>query len=50
MEVYALFLLGGWKKHELSVDIVPLFETIDDLSNAAVIMKKLYSNRLTGNT
>ncbi|HEX5149814.1 MAG TPA: phosphoenolpyruvate carboxylase [Parafilimonas sp.] len=44
MEVYALFLLGGWKKQELTVDIVPLFETIDDLSNAAIIMKKLYSN------
>ncbi|MBV9963945.1 MAG: phosphoenolpyruvate carboxylase [Parafilimonas sp.] len=43
IEVYALFLLGGWKKEELTVDIVPLFETIDDLTNASAIMKKLYS-------
>ncbi len=46
IEVYALFLLGGWKKQELSVDIVPLFETIDDLANASAIMKKLYSNKI----
>ena len=44
MEVYGLFLLGGWKKEELNVDIVPLFETIDDLKGAAAIMKKLYTN------
>jgi phosphoenolpyruvate carboxylase len=44
MEVYGLFLLGGWKKEELNVDIVPLFETIDDLKGAAEIMKKLYTN------
>jgi phosphoenolpyruvate carboxylase len=45
IEVYALFLLGGWKKEELVVDIVPLFETIDDLENASAIMKKLYTNK-----
>jgi phosphoenolpyruvate carboxylase len=44
MEVYGLFLLAGWKKEELNVDIVPLFETIDDLKGAASIMRKLYSN------
>src|SRR5436190_7767008 len=44
MEVYGLFLLGGWKKEELNIDIVPLFETIDDLKGAASIMKKLYTN------
>src|SRR4029079_6095515 len=44
MEVYGLFLLGGWKKEELNIDIVPLFETIDDLKGAAEIMKKLYTN------
>ena len=44
MEVYGLFLLGGWQKEELNVDIVPLFETIDDLKGAASIMKKLYTN------
>ena len=45
IEVYALFLLDGWKKEALTVDIVPLFETIDDLANASAIMKKLYSNK-----
>ncbi len=44
LEVYALFLFGGWKKEELAVDIVPLFETVDDLQNAAGIMKALYEN------
>ena len=44
MEVYGLFLLGGWKKEELNIDIVPLFETIDDLKGAASIMRKLYNN------
>jgi phosphoenolpyruvate carboxylase len=44
LEVFGLFLLGGWKKDELTVDIVPLFETIDDLQSAAEIMKTLYEN------
>ncbi|HEX7844390.1 MAG TPA: phosphoenolpyruvate carboxylase, partial [Chitinophagaceae bacterium] len=44
MEVFGLFLLGGWKKEEMNIDIVPLFETIDDLESAAAVMKKLYSN------
>lgn len=46
IEVYALFLLTGYKKTEIAVDIVPLFETIDDLQHAAAIMKKLYSNKI----
>jgi phosphoenolpyruvate carboxylase len=44
MEVYGLFLLGGWKKEEMTIDIVPLFETIDDLQGAEEIMKTLYTN------
>lgn len=44
MEVYGLFILAGWKKEELNIDIVPLFETIDDLQNAASILDTLYSN------
>jgi phosphoenolpyruvate carboxylase len=44
MEVYGLFLLSGWKKEELNVDIVPLFETIDDLTRASQIMKQLYEH------
>ena len=43
-EVYGLFLLSGWKKEKLTVDIVPLFETIEDLKHAANIMKQLYQN------
>jgi phosphoenolpyruvate carboxylase len=44
MEVYALFLLGGWKKDNISLDIVPLFETVDDLHHAAGVMSTLYRN------
>lgn len=43
IEVYGLFLMSGWKKEELAVDIVPLFETIDDLKQAAAIMEELYT-------
>ncbi|SFE77692.1 Phosphoenolpyruvate carboxylase, type 1 [Chitinophaga sp. CF118] len=44
MEVYGLFLLSGWKKEEMSIDIVPLFETIDDLRQAGAVMHSLYNN------
>ncbi|MEP6948284.1 MAG: phosphoenolpyruvate carboxylase [Ginsengibacter sp.] len=44
LEVYGLFILAGWKKEELKIDIVPLFETIDDLQNAASILDTLYRN------
>jgi phosphoenolpyruvate carboxylase len=44
LEVYALFLMNGWKKESLSVDIIPLFETIDDLKKAPSIMRGLYEN------
>lgn len=43
MEVYGLLLLGGFTSNDMPVDIVPLFETIDDLQNAGAIMEKLYS-------
>ncbi len=46
MEVYGLFLLGGWKAKEMTVDIVPLFETIEDLQNASEVMKELYENKV----
>ena len=45
IEVFGLFLLGGWKKEALTIDIVPLFETVDDLEHAAAIMQQLYSSR-----
>lgn len=44
MEVYGLFLLAGWEKEELNIDIVPLFETIDDLQHAAEVMRTLYTH------
>ena len=44
MEVYGLFLLNGWKKEEMNIDIVPLFETVDDLQHSAGVMKTLYTN------
>jgi phosphoenolpyruvate carboxylase len=43
-EVLGLFLLCGWKKEELSIEVVPLFETVDDMQQAATIMKTLYEN------
>ncbi|MGH2566504.1 MAG: phosphoenolpyruvate carboxylase, partial [Ginsengibacter sp.] len=45
LEVYGLFILCGWKKEELNVDIVPLIETIDDLKNASKLVKALYENK-----
>jgi phosphoenolpyruvate carboxylase len=46
LEVYALFRFSGWQPEELSVDIVPLFETIEDLRNAGDVMMDLYRNKL----
>ena len=43
-EVLGMFLIAGWEKETLTVDIIPLFETIDDLKNAAEIMQTLYTN------
>jgi len=42
METFALFRLSNWENP--TVDIIPLFESVDDLQNADVIMEKLYSN------
>ncbi|WEK35790.1 MAG: phosphoenolpyruvate carboxylase [Candidatus Pseudobacter hemicellulosilyticus] len=44
IEVFGLFSLCGWNKESLTIDIVPLFETIDDLRGAAGIMETLYTN------
>lgn len=41
MEAYSLFGLCGWENP--SVDIVPLFESVDDLENADKVMEQLYS-------
>jgi phosphoenolpyruvate carboxylase len=42
METFSMFSLINWK--DPSVDIIPLFESVEDLQNADVIMQKLYSN------
>lgn len=39
----ALFSLAGWPLKELTVDLIPLFETIDDLKNAAPTMSTLFN-------
>ncbi|MGC8749345.1 phosphoenolpyruvate carboxylase [Hydrotalea sp.] len=46
MEVFGMFLMMGWPKEKMSIDIVPLFETIDDLQNAAHIMETLYQHNV----
>jgi len=43
MEVFAMLKLTAFQ-NDLTVDIVPLFETVDDLMHAAEVMEKLYSN------
>lgn len=41
-----LFLWRGWKEESLTIDFVPLFETVDDLSRAADVMRSLYANEV----
>ncbi len=42
LETFLMFKLCGWQNP--TVDIIPLFEVIDDLKNASKIMKELYSD------
>ncbi|MEY3873387.1 MAG: hypothetical protein RL363_108, partial [Bacteroidota bacterium] len=46
IELYALFRLCGADEYISKVDIVPLFETIDDLNTSETIMDTLYTNTL----
>jgi phosphoenolpyruvate carboxylase len=43
METFAMFNLCGFK-HNITADIIPLFETINDLTNAESVMNTLYAN------
>ena len=43
MEVYALLRICGWERSRMMIDIVPLFETIDDLDQAESTMELLYT-------
>lgn len=44
LQLINLFLWSGWKKDELSVDFVPLFETVQDLALAGPVMETLYKH------
>ena len=43
MQTFAMLNLCGFSK-PLPVDIIPLFETVEDLQNAETIMRTVYSN------
>jgi phosphoenolpyruvate carboxylase len=44
LQLIELFLWNDWEADELTIDFVPLFETVNDLSGAAEIMEVLYSH------
>lgn len=44
MNVMELFALAGISDDDITIDIVPLFETIEDLKQAPRIMRKLYED------
>jgi phosphoenolpyruvate carboxylase len=44
LEIYGLFIMCGWKKEEMKVDIVPLIEMVEDLKNAAETLTTLFQN------
>ncbi len=43
LEIFTLFKLCNWENP--SVDIVPLFESVDDLQHADTIMEQLYTHK-----
>ena len=43
LEVWLLAQCAGWSHSSLTLDIVPLFETVDDLHHAEAVMESLYS-------
>tara|TARA_R110002072_G_scaffold70811_3_gene170588 strand:+ start:2634 stop:5216 length:2583 start_codon:yes stop_codon:yes gene_type:complete len=43
MQTFAMLNLSGFGE-KLPVDVIPLFETVDDLQNASNVMKTLYTN------
>jgi phosphoenolpyruvate carboxylase len=44
LQLIELFLWNGWEENNLSIDFVPLFETVHDLADAAEIMNTLYTH------
>src|SRR5690606_36794689 len=39
-----LFLWEGWTKKDLTMDFVPLYDTVDDFKHAADVIRSSYSN------
>lgn len=46
LEIMAFAIKAGWLLEELNLDIVPLFETINDLENAEATMQVLYKDEV----
>ncbi|TAF80050.1 MAG: phosphoenolpyruvate carboxylase, partial [Sphingobacteriales bacterium] len=44
LQLVQLFLWSGWQLHDMDIDFVPLFETIDDLKVSDEIMLSLYQH------
>lgn len=42
LQLIDLFLWSGWQADSLTVDFMPLFETVNDLKVAAEVMERLY--------
>jgi phosphoenolpyruvate carboxylase len=42
LQLIDLFLWSGWEHESLTVDFMPLFETVNDLKVAAQVMEQLY--------
>ena len=47
--VYKLFIWCGWKEENLTFDIVPLFETMEGMTNAESVMRHLFSMEFYNN-
>ncbi|MEE1946511.1 phosphoenolpyruvate carboxylase [Pedobacter sp. KR3-3] len=44
LQLMELFLWNGWEADNLTIDFVPLFETVNDLAGADRIMEALYTH------
>ncbi len=44
LQLIDLFLWSGWETETLTVDFMPLFETVNDLKVAAEVMERLYTH------
>lgn len=44
LQLMELFLWNGWEAENLTIDFVPLFETVNDLAGAGEIMEALYTH------